>query len=514
MGTLHSGFFSDVALANTSDIQALINAGSYSNDYIVELPPGDIVINRLFFFYHPTINPGFNPNSRAGFFTLRGKGQLDISSGIQNNYNKGTVLRSIYSGQGGAVVIASAEHGHDIGPYPSRKFVLEDITLVANNTGYVLEADGCPEIRLTRSTMIQKHVDGSGLLIRSAWQGVVDQCTIRQVGGNNCTGVGISLGTNIQAGAFEIIGGTTVGNFNVNIKWVGQTRFSNMWLNNIIVTHSYRAGLEIEGRLLSLVISGHFEKNPQDILVTGEVNNLNINNLYLLGGNPNEVSSLSRIDLVGGVSSCNISHIYCFRPSSNLIRLASIAGVGCSAEIAHINYETDSISSLKKTITAITEHQSGEIVLEDVGHGLEIGRRIAMKSSDVTGEWPVAVVDANTLRLVGSTYAGPYNTLGEYILLCHVVECLDTTVVPQMTDITFSGGAADLLTTSAYRLIDTTIQKRYNYTSHKTPVMTYGSAIPNWTGALGDIQYDTNPTTSIGWVYSGGTWKVFGAITQ
>lgn len=411
-------------LANTSDIQALINNASYTNNHTIELPYGFIPVTTLYFFHHETLNPDFNPNAKQGHIRLVGQGTLDISLAKNGKYEAGTTLYSINESSPGFVV-ARESVGHNNNPFKVRAFSLENITLVGKNNGFVLEAVGCPEIYLNNCKIVQENKEGSGVNIKSSWLGRIERTTIL---GNGSSGSALEFGSSNWGGLFEISNTSFFAFFDTGIHYAGPTSFSNFNITNSAI-QDCPTGIKATASLISMnLTNAHFERSDNEILATAPIQSLRINGYYSTGrkNNPN-----TNIVLSGGVRQANINSVVLARGSANFVEARSHGSLrNCKVKIDSVNHWNDDSNSLTKNIVSISSNGNGEARLYINTHNYIDGRKVEIRNvPGLNGIHPIQVIDENTIDLIGSTApTGEYNGLGVATLLCYIFKPLDGSI--------------------------------------------------------------------------------------
>jgi len=164
---------------DTTSIQNAINHASNNEIQTIFFPDGHYKYTTLRFYHDATDNPNFQetPN-RDGRFQLRGTGRLSISDlksvGKSPNRIYGSILEST-SGGSGLIVEPT---GTFQSTTDARNFVVKDLTLVADNTGYIVTAESCPGLTFDHCSFKQLNHQGNGILARNCWFFTMSQCYV------------------------------------------------------------------------------------------------------------------------------------------------------------------------------------------------------------------------------------------------------------------------------------------------------------------------------------------------
>ncbi len=416
---LADNFFSSNAVANTSDIQDAINYSSYSMDRVVELPAGLIPFTRLFFYYDPILNPGYNPNLKQGLVILQGAGTLDIGYSINKNYSLGTMLKSNYTGSGAVISLGSAALGHNTSPYKTRKSSLRDISIISNNPGFVVEAQGNPEMDWERVVIVQEHENGSGLLTGSFWFGKLDKTFIINNSINTKTGTGISFYNGTNGGLFSL-DKSLIDGFYTGIKHESDS----MFFSNVNITNSAiqkcENGIDIASRLVSLNIEkSHFEGCNTDVITSANIDSLSLNEIYVSGRNG---KSNPNLVLDGGIRILNARNINLRDGQSDYIQLGSnTSSINNFVDMWGVNYFHGSPGTINRPITSISNNGNGKCRVRINSHNYLTGRKVVLKNTPYDGEYLITVIDNNNIDLDTSTYSATYVSGGTCSLLCHAI---------------------------------------------------------------------------------------------
>lgn len=172
------GATGDGTTDDTTSIQNAINHASNNDIQTIFFPAGHYKYTTLRLYHDATDNPNFQetPN-RDGRFQLRGTGRLAITDlknvGKSPSRIYGSILESTSSGSGLIVEPTGTFSGTD-----ARNFVAKDLTLVADNTGYIVTAESCPGLTFDHCSFKQLNHQGSGILARNCWFFTMNQCYV------------------------------------------------------------------------------------------------------------------------------------------------------------------------------------------------------------------------------------------------------------------------------------------------------------------------------------------------
>jgi len=173
------GATGDGSTDDTTAIQNAINHASNNEIQTIFFPDGHYKYTTLRFYHDATDNPNFQetPN-RDGRFQLRGTGRLAITDlknvGKSPNRIYGSILESTSTGDG----LIVEPTGTFQTTTDARNFVVKDLTLVADNTGYIVTAESCPGITFDHCSFKQLNHQGSGILARNCWFFTMNQCYV------------------------------------------------------------------------------------------------------------------------------------------------------------------------------------------------------------------------------------------------------------------------------------------------------------------------------------------------
>lgn len=416
---LPDNFFSSNAIANTSDIQEAINYVSYTNDREIILPPGYIPFTRLFTYYDPILNPGFNPNAKQGMITLRGSGTLDIGYSQNKNYTLGTMLKSNHTGVEPPISLGNLALGHNTSPYKTRKSRLQDISIISNNPGFVVEAQGNPEMDWERVFIIQENEAGSGLNTGSFWFGKLDKTFILNTSLNPKTGVGLSFSNGTSGGLFSIDKSLIDGFYTGITHITGSTFFSNFNITNSAI-QKCENGIDIASRLISLNIEkSHFEGCNTDVITSDVIDSLTLHEIYVSGRNG---KSNPNIILNGGVKLLDVKNINLRDGQSDYIQFSTTSSsIQNFIDVWGINYFHGSSGTINKPIITITNNGNGKCRLKINNHNYISGRKVILTNTPYDGEYTITVIDNNYIDLDNSIYSSAYISGGICTLLCHAI---------------------------------------------------------------------------------------------
>lgn len=417
---LADNFFSGNAKANTSDIQEAINYLSYSNDRILDLPSGLIPFERLFCYHDPILNPGFNPNGKQGMITIRGSGSLDIGYAKTKNYTLGTMLKSNITSSDPPISFGNSSLGHNTNPFKPRRSRLQDISIIANNPGYVVEAVGNPEIDWERVFIIQEHENGNGVNTGSFWFGSMSKVFIINNSPLTKTGDAFSFLNGTSGGLFNFDRGLVDGFNNGFNHLPGSFFFSNLNVTQSGIQNCF-VGFNNQSRLISLNFTGtHFEGCDTDILTSADVDILTLHKIYVSGRNG---KSNANIKLNGGARVLDIRDICLRDGQSDYVELSkTTSSIDSFVDVFGVNYFHDSSGTMKKPVITITNNGNGKCRLKVNSHNYLSGRKVILNGTPYDGEWVVTVIDSNYIDLDNSTFSASYSGGGTCSLLCHAIK--------------------------------------------------------------------------------------------
>lgn len=308
------GAIGDGSTDDTVAIQNAINYASKNDNYTVYIPAGHYKYSKLYTYYDATDNPGYNNTDRHGMIKIKGDGALDISNMRTYDPLFGTILESTETTANSFLVASSAE-GHDISPYPARKFTLENITLVGNSTATILEINACPNVVLNNNAILQQGT-GNGVDIRSAWFGSLSNTKIINTNASP-TGDGLILGTDTNAGLFEIVHNSLIDGFNDGITWESGG-WNGLSIRDTAIQSSSRYSINVKGGQINQLNldNAHFEGDGRTsdlVSVASSIRHLVINNSYFLAGTTLASYLTGAIISLADIETVDIKNNYIFR---------------------------------------------------------------------------------------------------------------------------------------------------------------------------------------------------------
>jgi hypothetical protein len=335
------------AAANTAAIQAAINVTSYQNGMRVYVPGGHYIYNTVYGFYDVTLNPDFSQSTddpRQGRSLFYGDGKMGVTS--LTNITTGTDVRALYegsvleaaSGQRGLVIGGDAE-GHKDSPRPAREFTARDITFIADNTTYAVEAAG-PSYTFENCSFLQRNNAGNGVFAKSSWWTSFKNCNIFGPDNLTSTGVGIVGGTSTSAGQFHIGDKTTIKGFRDSVEWSDTDQFRNLSITETQLDFG-RYGVNV-GSIIEIF---NFERNHVETLegteisaihATAAIQHVNVSNNWFLAGDTSGNGATGPLLDFSSVSDVQIEGNSIYRPYADFCNITAVSS-GIYAGVARNN---------------------------------------------------------------------------------------------------------------------------------------------------------------------------------
>lgn len=414
---LINNFSTTNAIANSSDIQEAINLASYSDDRTIVLPSGFILVNRLFFYYDPILNPGFNPNSKQGFINLIGQGTLDIAYARNKVYKTGTILKSIYTGT--EECFSSGNSSHNSSPYKSRHPKFKAITLVGENPGYVIESNN-PEANFEDVKIIQENELGSGLKVGACWFYNLEKTFIMNNSPNIVTGIGLSASTGTPGGLFGFEK-SLVDGFNTGILYEGNNYFNNF---NIIQSAIQNCSIAFRNttRLISVNFDRvYFEGCDNEIISDAEIDNVIINSYF---STVRKETAVSNCIFNKGVRNLSARNISVKNSQADFIEIKkNTSSVENYINLWGLNYFYDNANIIIESIISIT-NSNGLCRVKINSHRYISGKKVILKDTPYDGEYFINVIDVDTIDLINSNFVSNFNG-GKCAIICHGIRNID-----------------------------------------------------------------------------------------
>lgn len=156
-------------------------------------------------------------------------------------------------------------------------------------------------------------------------------------------------------------------------------------------------------------------------------------------------------------------------------------------------------SELPKNVTGAVNNGSGAIRLTVTAHGWVTGDQVHVANvggvPNAAGQWVITVIDANTIDLIGSTFAGGYAGGGtaQRYFTGGLFSTIAVGGAKRVTNVTNNGSGLDRVTVPAH-----------GYSSGYAVVLTGVNGVPNINGVSWNINViDANNFDLIGSVFSG-----------
>lgn len=352
------GATGDGVTDDTAAIQSAINYASNNGIENVYIPAGHYKFSVLRMYHDATDNPNFqeSPN-RDGRVNLFGDGRLAdnnlkaMTTGFSGLY--GTILDST----GDGIIVDPTDAFDDT---DARKFEMRHLTVVANNTGYVITNRSCPQFTLTDVSIKQLNTMGAGILNRNGWFTTIDRCTIF---GPSDTGdaaantrAGIVGQTDFFAGLWNIQN-SHIDHWAVGISWsAGQ--FVNVCIRDTAIQNCNTYGFATQaGKIFNLSLDNvYFENVNVDgtnyiYAATGTLGLLTMDNCFMLGGNTTETYTSGAYIKLQEVEAVSINNHYVFRPWKTFLDIdATGNSQNISGVVTNSQFTTDADLSAEPTI--------------------------------------------------------------------------------------------------------------------------------------------------------------------
>ncbi len=274
--------------------------------------------------------------NRDGRFVFLGTGKLGLSD---LNFLKtepsrvyGSRLESTAGGSGLIVEPTGTFSGTD-----ARNFRAENMTFIADNTGYIITSESCPGISFSNCSFKQLNTEGSGLKVRNSWFFTMNQCFVYGPSNTegaandpvNNTGDGITGASGRFGGEWNITD-SLIDSFSNGVRWTAG-EFVNVSLRNTAVQNCNNYGLYAEGGILQQLlfdnvyqenigvrgrsfIKGSGTSTPGD--EKARIRNLRMTSSFMYG--PYMTGPLVDLD---NVDSINCEHLYVFRPRQTFLNV-------------------------------------------------------------------------------------------------------------------------------------------------------------------------------------------------
>lgn len=329
----------------TAALQSAINYASNNSAPQVFIPAGIWKYTRLYNYYDVSLNPGYNPNiNKMGRVRILGAGKIDAREA--NNWPTlgfaGTVLLStVTAGTCFNLSPASA----DGGAYPARECAFENITLVGNTTGFVVQHWCAIESKLRNVTVLQLNAAGGGVFWKNAWFTHWDSVYVvnRQTTGQ--TGAGVDFGASLFAGSFRF-SNCYFENFQDDFV-INESAQSVAFIFDGVCTFqgAARDGLQINAAIRSLVIdTPYFEFNGRShircTLSVGAVHSLAIRGGFMLGGTNLASSMTGAMIHIRNVTSWSVDGLAVFRPWTDIVDVQWFAANGTLGAIKNTTVDS------------------------------------------------------------------------------------------------------------------------------------------------------------------------------
>lgn len=328
-----------MALDCTAGLQNWVNAVSKSPGRRGYAPGGKYRFTRLYGYYDASLNPGFSQGLQ-GRLTLTGDGQLidAEANGWPAAGFTGTVFVST-SSTGDAFVISPA--AFDVDPYPSRGFSLENLSIVAGVSGYVVRNSQSPWAKMHNVTVLQTNAAGNGVLWRSSWFTDWGNVYVSNTATTGQTGVGVDFGASLFAGSFRF-SNCVFERYRDGFQ-VNDTVQSVALLFDGVCTFQSNArdGLQINAAIRSLVLdTPYFEFNGRShvrcTLSSGAVQSLAVRGGFALGGTNLATSMTGPMIHLRNVTNWSVDGLAVFRPWTDIVDVGYYATNGTVGAIKNV----------------------------------------------------------------------------------------------------------------------------------------------------------------------------------
>ena len=358
---------------DTTAIQNAINYASNNEVQTIYFPEGHYKYTTLRFYHDATDNPNFQetPN-RDGRFQLRGSGRLAITDlknvGGSPNRIYGSILESTSSGDGLIVEPTGDFSGTD-----ARNFVIKDLTLIADNTGYIVTAESCPGLTFDHCSFKQLNGGGSGILARNCWFFTMNQCYVfgASESGEPETNTGDGISSQFVGSEFGSFAGlwnitdSLIDSFSNGVHWTGGT-VTNLSLRNTGVQNCNNYNIYADaGTIQQMLLDNVYMENQSTqgvSFIKGDGNgtssaiirNLRMTNCFMLAGGSVARVTGPCID-IDSIDVIDIEGMYVFRPRQTFLNItATKNSQNVPGEIKNSIFTTDQDLSAEPTIYLLT----------------------------------------------------------------------------------------------------------------------------------------------------------------
>lgn len=326
---------------DTAPIQNTINWASNNGFAAVYAPKGVYNFTRLYFFYDAALNPGFN-TTKPGRLIIKGDGQL--THGDAENYpaqgNNGTVFVGTQT-TGDAVILSPASA--DGGSYSPRQFHLEDLTVIANTTGFVVRNSAGPQSRMVRVTVVQQNVAGSGIYWHSSWFTHWSDVWVTNTNTTLMTGVGVDFGSSLFAGMY-VFDNCVFERFDIGFQANGSSGSSGLTFSYTTFQSNISDGFQVTQGYRGIVFNDSYwefnGRNHINVTSTATNTNLNVNRGFMLGGSASATSMSGPMINIKSTVSYTVDGLNVFRPWTNIINVAYYAANGSGGAVRNVTVDS------------------------------------------------------------------------------------------------------------------------------------------------------------------------------
>jgi len=188
-----------------------------------------------------TLEVKISSTNRDGRMQLRGTGRLSIND--LKNYdgtNTGRLYGAVLESTGDGLIVEP--DGTFQGESDARNFVIKDLTVIANNTGQIIQVESCPGLTFEHCSFKQLNDEGNGLLVRNCWFFTMHQCYVfgASIETNSPEEPDNNTGTGVKSQFVGSAFGNFAGLWNITDSLIDSWKYGIQWTGGTVTNLSVR----------------------------------------------------------------------------------------------------------------------------------------------------------------------------------------------------------------------------------------------------------------------------------